>query len=49
MAGFINRRCGRLGATSINRRKLKQMGIAKKVFGFAVVGSLKGFEVIREV
>ena len=30
-------------------RKLKQMGLAKEVFGFAVVGSLKGFEVIREV
>lgn len=30
-------------------KKIKQMGIAKKVYGFAVVGSLKGFEVIREV
>lgn len=30
-------------------KKLKQMGIAKRVYGFAVVGSLKGFEVIREV
>jgi phosphoribosylpyrophosphate synthetase len=30
-------------------KKLKQMGIAQKVYGFAVVGSLKGFEVIREV
>lgn len=30
-------------------KKLKQMGIAGKVYGFAVVGSLKGFEVIREV
>lgn len=29
--------------------KIKQMGVAKKVYGFAVVGSLKGFEVIREV
>lgn len=30
-------------------RKLKEMGIAKKVIGFAIVGSMKGFEVIREV
>lgn len=30
-------------------KKIKHMGIAKKVYGFAVVGSLKGFEVIREV
>ena len=30
-------------------KKLKQLGISKEVFGFAVVGSLKGFEVIREV
>ena len=30
-------------------KKIKQMGIAKKVYGFAVAGSLKGFEVIREV
>lgn len=30
-------------------RKLKNMGIAKEVYGFALVGSLKGFEVIREV
>ncbi len=30
-------------------QKLKQIGIAQKVYGFAVVGSLKGFEVIREV
>ncbi len=30
-------------------KKLKQMGMAEKVYGFAVVGSLKGFEVIREV
>ena len=30
-------------------KKIKQMGLAKEVFGFAVVGSLKGFEVIREV
>lgn len=30
-------------------KKLKQMGLAKQVYGFAVVGSLKGFEVIREV
>jgi len=29
-------------------RKLKQMGLAQKVYGFAIVGSLKGFEVIRE-
>ncbi|KKT86626.1 hypothetical protein A3A54_00780 [Candidatus Curtissbacteria bacterium RIFCSPLOWO2_01_FULL_39_62] len=30
-------------------RKLKNMGIAQEVYGFAIVGSLKGFEVIREV
>lgn len=30
-------------------KKIKQMGMAQKVYGFAVVGSLKGFEVIREV
>lgn len=30
-------------------KKIKQMGIANKVYGFAVVGSLKGFEIIREV
>lgn len=30
-------------------RKLKRAGMAKKVIGFAVVGSMKGFEVIREV
>lgn len=30
-------------------KKLKEFGMAKKVFGFAVVGSMKGFEVIREV
>ena len=30
-------------------KKLKNMGIAKEVYGFALVGSLKGFEVIREV
>jgi hypothetical protein len=30
-------------------RKIKHLGIAKKVYGFAVVGGLKGFEVIREV
>ena len=30
-------------------KKLKRMGMAQKVYGFAVVGSLKGFEVIREV
>ncbi|MBI5356377.1 hypothetical protein HZB78_02065 [Candidatus Collierbacteria bacterium] len=30
-------------------KKLKAIGIAKKVVGFAVVGSMKGFEVIREV
>lgn len=30
-------------------RKLKEAGIAKKVYGFVVVGSIKGFEVIREV
>ena len=30
-------------------KKIKQMGIAEKVYSFAVVGSLKGFEVIREV
>lgn len=30
-------------------RKLKEMGIAKTVIGFAVVGSMKGFEVIPEV
>lgn len=38
-------------ASTLNEtaKKLKQMGIAQKVYGFAVVGSLKGFEVIREV
>lgn len=30
-------------------RKLKEAGLAKKVYGFVVVGSIKGFEVIREV
>lgn len=30
-------------------KKLKSMGIANEVYGFALVGSLKGFEVIREV
>lgn len=30
-------------------KKLKNMKIAKEVYGFALVGSLKGFEVIREV
>lgn len=30
-------------------KKLKELGIAKKVYGFAVVGSMKGFEVIQEV
>lgn len=30
-------------------RKLKEVGMAKMVFGFAVVGSMKGFEVIQEV
>jgi len=30
-------------------KKLKVMGIAKQVYGFAVVGSLKGFDIIREV
>ncbi len=30
-------------------KKLKEAGMAKKVIGFAVVGSMKGFEVIREV
>lgn len=30
-------------------KKLKQLGIANQVFGFAIVGSLKGFEVVREV
>lgn len=30
-------------------RKLKIAGIAKKVTGFAIVGSMKGFEVIREI
>lgn len=29
--------------------KLKQAGVAKKVIGLAVVGSYKGFEVIREI
>lgn len=38
-------------ASTLNEtaKKLKAMGIAKQVYGFAVVGSLKGFEVIREV
>ncbi len=30
-------------------KKLKNIGIAQEVYGFALVGSLKGFEVIREV
>jgi len=30
-------------------KKLKLSGMAKKVIGFAIVGSMKGFEVIREV
>lgn len=30
-------------------RKLKKAGMAKKVIGFAIVGSMKEFEVIREV
>ena len=30
-------------------KKLKQLGVAKQVFGFTIVGSLKGFDVIREV
>lgn len=30
-------------------KKLKAIGVAKKVIGFAVVGSMKGFEVIREI
>lgn len=30
-------------------KKLKELGMAKKVYGFAVVGSMKGFEVIQEV
>lgn len=29
-------------------KKIKKMGIAQKVYGFAVVGSIKKFEVIRE-
>jgi len=29
--------------------KLKETGMAKEVIGFAIVGSMKGFEVIREV
>lgn len=38
-------------ASTLNEtaKKIKQMGVAQKVYGFAVVGSLKGFEVIREV
>ncbi len=30
-------------------KKIKKMGIAQKVYGFAVVGSIKKFEIIREV
>jgi len=30
-------------------KKLKELGMAKEVIGFAIVGSMKGFEVIREV
>jgi hypothetical protein len=30
-------------------KKLKNLGIAKQVYGFSIVGSLKGFEVVREV
>lgn len=30
-------------------RKLKISGVAKKVYGFAVVGSMKGFDVINEI
>ena len=29
--------------------KLKQTGVAKRVIGLAVVGSYKGFDVIREI
>lgn len=38
-------------ASTLNEtaKKLKGAGIAQKVYGFAVVGSYKGFEVIREV
>jgi len=38
-------------ASTLNEtaKKLKNMGIAQEVYGFALVGSLKGFEVIREV
>jgi predicted amidophosphoribosyltransferase len=30
-------------------KKLKELDIAKQVYGFAIVGSMKGFEVIQEV
>ncbi|MBL7159903.1 hypothetical protein ISS85_05480 [Candidatus Microgenomates bacterium] len=30
-------------------KKIKEEGVAKKVIGFAIVGSYKGFDVIREV
>lgn len=30
-------------------KKIKHMGIAQKVYGFAIVGSIKKFEIIREV
>lgn len=30
-------------------KKIRNLGLAKKVYGFAVVGSYKGFDVIREV
>lgn len=30
-------------------KKLKRAGMAKKIIGFAIVGSMKGFEVIKEV
>lgn len=38
-------------ASTLNEtaKKIKHVGLAQKVYGFAVVGSLKGFEVIREV
>ena len=38
------------GATIIETaNKLKQKGTARKIFGIAVTGSFKGFDVIQEV
>lgn len=46
---LINDAVGSAATLNETARKLKNMGIAKEVYGFALVGSLKDFEVIREV